>query len=483
MESAGFNVVSWNVNGLRTINIKDALSQLDCSILGIQETKLARDALSEDVGVVDHYTACFSFCRNRTGYSGVALYCRDNFMPTKSEEGLSGLLNKKYSKGPDSLIASYGNVEENEKTNAAAADDDGRSILTQHTVKLPNGEHKLLTVINVYCPRLRTNDPDDPVDNTDFKYTFHNTLGKRANALVANGSFVIVMGDFNISHRPIDRVEADDTEEFATDVFRKWIDELLSLGFVDTFRMLHPDTSDAFTCWCSRTNARQNNYGSRIDYIMVDKELSTYLEKAEVHSDIYGSDHCPISATFHTLIPVPAEKPPLDAAKYYKEFCGKQTNLKDFLSRNDGCPTQNAFEILNRAKSKRNNGPEGKQADITKFFAKKPKITNDTMTVESNSYRHDDMTSSGKTFVDFQQRKEKSLADANQDASKKWKNLMSTPNTPSCAGHNELCVLRTVRKKGLNQGRKFWACPRGVGQSNDPNANCNHFAWVVNTKS
>lgn len=77
--------------------------------------------------------------------------------------------------------------------------------------QMPTGEHKLLTVINVYCPRLR-NDPDDPVDNTDYKYTFHSTLGKRANALVANGSFVIVMGDFNIAHRPIDRVEADDTE-------------------------------------------------------------------------------------------------------------------------------------------------------------------------------------------------------------------------------------------------------------------------------
>lgn len=75
---------------------------------------------------------------------------------------------------------------------------------------MPSGENKLLTVINVYCPRLR-NDPDDPVDNTDFKYTFHNTLGKRANAL-ASGSFVIVMGDFNISHRHIDRVETEDTE-------------------------------------------------------------------------------------------------------------------------------------------------------------------------------------------------------------------------------------------------------------------------------
>lgn len=64
-------------------------------------------------------------------------------MPTKSEEGLSGLLNKKYSKGPESLIASYGNVEENEKTNAAIADDDGRSILTQHTVKV--GTESILT--------------------------------------------------------------------------------------------------------------------------------------------------------------------------------------------------------------------------------------------------------------------------------------------------------------------------------------------------
>lgn len=262
------------------------------------------------------------------------------------------------------------------------------------------------------------------------------------------------------------------------------MDEMFSHGFVDTFRMLHPDTSNAFTCWCSRTNARQNNYGSRIDYILVDKELSAYLEKAEVLSDIQGSDHCPISATFHTLIPVPAEKPPPDAAKYYKEFCGKQTNLKDFLNRNDGRPTQNSFDLLNGTKSKRSSASDGKQADITKFFAKKPKLTNDTATTTTlkDSNKHDDMHLSDKASENFQQYKEKSFVDINQDASKKWKNLMSTPNTPSCAGHNELCVLRTVRKKGLNQGRKFWACPRGVGQSNDPNANCNHFAWV-NTKS
>lgn len=67
---------------------------------------------------------------------GVALYCRDDFMPNKSEEGLSGLLNKKYSKAPENLIASYGNVDETEKVNAAIADDDGRTILTQHIVKV-----------------------------------------------------------------------------------------------------------------------------------------------------------------------------------------------------------------------------------------------------------------------------------------------------------------------------------------------------------
>lgn len=76
---------------------------------------------------------------------------------------------------------------------------------------MPNGENKLLTVINVYCPRLR-NEPEDPVDNTEFKYTFHNSLAKRAESLVAAGSFVIMMGDFNIAHRPIDRVEAEDSE-------------------------------------------------------------------------------------------------------------------------------------------------------------------------------------------------------------------------------------------------------------------------------
>lgn len=265
-------------------------------------------------------------------------------------------------------------------------------------------------------------------------------------------------------------------QEFADDTFRKWIDELLSNGFVDTFRMLHPDATDAFSCWCSRTNARQNNYGSRIDYIMVDTELSTYLEKAEVHNDVHGSDHCPISATFHTLIPVPAERPPRDAAKFYKEFYGKQTNLKDFLTRTNGCSSQNSFEILSRTKSKKNVSSDGVQANITKFFVKKPKLANEATLVQSP------VANGRSAFDEFEQEQEKSFAEINQDASKKWKNLMTTPNTPSCAGHHELCVLRTVKKNGLNQGRKFWACPRGVGQSSDPNANCNHFAWV-NTKS
>lgn len=257
-------------------------------------------------------------------------------------------------------------------------------------------------------------------------------------------------------------------QEFTANAFRKWIDEFLSDGFVDTFRMLHPDETNAFTCWCSSTNARQNNYGSRIDYIMVDKGLSMYLEKAEVHSEIYGSDHCPISATFHSLVPLPAERPPLDAAKNYKEFSGKQTNLKDFLNRDNHLPCRNSFDVPNGTKLKKNNSSDCRQANITKFFVKKPKLVESVQVDDRN----------GNDSKDVERFAVKSSSDMNQDASKKWKNLLAARNTPSCAGHNEPCVLRTVRKKGLNQGRKFWACVRGEGQSNDPNASCNHFVWA-----
>lgn len=277
---------------------------------------------------------------------------------------------------------------------------------------------------------------------------------------------------------------------FAEDTFRKWIDELLSDGFVDTFRYLHPDDTSAFTCWCSRTNARQNNYGSRIDYIMVDNELAKYLEKADVHSDIFGSDHCPISASFHTLFPVPAERAPVEAAKFYKEFYGKQTNLKAFLSRSDGIissngfSSQNSFDILTKSQTKtKRNVPSGaKQSSIASFFVKKPKTDNISIQSEKCTKvelkSNIDVTSKKCLFDNLEQHKDKTFSEINQDASKKWKNLMTTPNTPSCAGHNELCVLRTVRKNGLNQGRQFWSCPRGVGQANDPNANCKYFAWV-----
>lgn len=251
--------------------------------------------------------------------------------------------------------------------------------------------------------------------------------------------------------------------------------------------MLHPDDKAAFTCWCNRTNARQNNYGSRIDYIMVDKELSAYLEKAEVHSDIFGSDHCPVSATFHTLIPVHAERAPFDAAKFYKEFYGKQTNLKDFLSRpnsitSNGFSSQNSLENLSQSKVKRNAPSGGKQPSIAGFFVKKSKLETEIeqSLVQNGVHKSTTTTSTCSLFEKHCQ--EKSFTEINQDASKKWKNLMTTPNTPSCAGHNEPCLLRTVKKKGINLGRKFWACPRGVGVANDPNANCNYFAWVTKDK-
>jgi len=239
--------------------------------------------------------------------------------------------------------------------------------------------------------------------------------------------------------------------------------------FIDTFRKYHPDEEKAFTCWCTKTNARQNNFGSRIDYILADKNLSKHLSKAEIHSDVLGSDHCPISATFNSLVPVPSVKLPSAATKFYAEFLGgRQQTLKRFLVKPVTNPSQTEAKSVNNAPIKK------RQLSLNTFFAKKPKLDSEISAQIEESFQEKSQVNSDLKYSAYKE--------LNSSATNVWKQMFKPRESTLCKGHSEPCVLRTVKKKGTNQGRQFWACPRGEGMSTDKNSNCGFFLWAKPSK-
>lgn len=207
-------VVSWNINGIRS-HLQGAgyeepsnctaravgriLDKLDADIVCLQETKVTRDVLTEPLAIIEGYNSYFSFSRNRSGYSGVATFCKDSATPVAAEEGLSGLLATL-----NGDVNCYGNMDEFTQEELRALDSEGRALLTQHKIRTQDGDEKSLTVINVYCPHA---DPGKP-ERLTFKMRFYHLLQIRAEALLAAGSHVIILGDLNTAHRPIDHWDA-----------------------------------------------------------------------------------------------------------------------------------------------------------------------------------------------------------------------------------------------------------------------------------
>uniref|UniRef100_A0A8C9PTZ8 exodeoxyribonuclease III n=1 Tax=Spermophilus dauricus TaxID=99837 RepID=A0A8C9PTZ8_SPEDA len=207
-------IVSWNINGIRSplqgvvcqetsnstsMAMRRILDELDADIVCLQETKVTRDVLTEPLAIVEGYNSYFSFSRSRSGYSGVATFCKDSATPVAAEEGLSGLFATQ-----NRDVGCYGNTDEFTQEELRALDSEGRALLTQHKIRTWKGKERTLTLINVYCPHA---DPGKP-ERLTFKMRFYRLLQIRAEALLAAGSHVIILGDLNTAHRRIDHCDA-----------------------------------------------------------------------------------------------------------------------------------------------------------------------------------------------------------------------------------------------------------------------------------
>ena len=245
-------LVSWNVNGIRAVEKKgfaQIVADLDADILALQETKAQPEQLSERLLSMDGYQA-FWHSAERKGYSGVGIYSR--IPPIKV---LTGLGDERF-------------------------DLEGR-VLTL--------EFATFFFINIYFPNS-----GEGLKRLDYKLEFNDRLLEFANALAQRKS-VVLCGDFNVAHKPIDLKNPKQNEKNAgfTPEERQWMDRLVATGYVDTFRMFNQQP-DQYTWWSYRFNARAKNVGWRIDYFCVDQKSAPRVSDARILADVLGSDHCPV---------------------------------------------------------------------------------------------------------------------------------------------------------------------------------------------
>src|SRR3989344_5069339 len=249
-------IISWNTNGLRATVKQGFFTPLfkkyKPDILCLQEIKAELEQLPEEVRNVTGYYSYFSHPKEKKGYSGVAIYCKE-----KPKEIFYGMGIKKL-------------------------DDEGRLI----GAKLKN-----FTLINIYFP----NGGQGP-HRLKYKLEFYDAFLKFIIKLRKNGERVIFCGDVNTAHEAIDLARPKENEENTgfLPIERAWITKVIKNNFLDVWRKFYPNKKDAYTYWDQKTRARDSNVGWRIDYFFVDKKLMQKIKSAEILSDYYGSDHCPI---------------------------------------------------------------------------------------------------------------------------------------------------------------------------------------------
>jgi len=242
--------ISWNVNGLRAIYAKgfpEIIKDLDADFVCLQETKMQAGQLEADL---PGYMSYWNYAEKK-GYSGTAIYTRHQ---------------------PQSV--SYGIGIDHHDT-------EGRVITL---------EYEDYYLVTVYVPNSQ-----DDLRRLDYRMTWEDAFRAYLVGL-DQVKPVIICGDLNVAHKEIDLKNPKSNRRHAgfTDEERGKFTELLGAGFIDTFRFFHPDQTDIYSWWSYRFKARERNSGWRIDYFVASERLAPRLRSVSIHTEIYGSDHCPV---------------------------------------------------------------------------------------------------------------------------------------------------------------------------------------------
>ena len=242
--------ISWNVNGLRACvgkNFMEYFNEADADIFCVQETKMQEGQLSLDT---EGYHQYWNYAEKK-GYSGTAIFSKK-----------------------EPISVSYGiGVEEH--------DHEGRVITL---------EFDKFYFITVYVPNSQ-----DGLKRLDYRMCWEDDFLSYIRKLDKKKP-VIYCGDLNVAHEEIDLKNPSTNHMNAgfSDEERGKFSDVLAAGFVDSFRYLYPDAVGAYSWWSYRMKARERNAGWRIDYFVVSEKLKSAIKEAKIHSEIMGSDHCPV---------------------------------------------------------------------------------------------------------------------------------------------------------------------------------------------
>ena len=249
---ATLTFISWNVNGIRAIEKKNAFKWIDdthVDFLGLQEIKATAEQIPETIFDRSYKFQSINASVNK-GQSGVALYTDIKGEARCCEE--VDILNE-------------GRINEYNFGN--------------------------ITLFNVYFPNGQRNE-----ERLAYKMAFYERFLDYIITLRKQGKSIVICGDVNTAHHSIDlaRPKANEKTSGFLPMERAWQDKLLASGFIDTFRHIHGNVTDRYSWWSYRASARKNNVGWRIDYFYVSDDLKNNIIDADILDQVMGSDHCPV---------------------------------------------------------------------------------------------------------------------------------------------------------------------------------------------
>lgn len=254
------NVVSWNVNGLRSVarkGFRDYLATCGADVVCLQETRVLAEQLDADLrepeGWSFHLTPA-----ERKGYSGVGCYLRTDAASVEHGMGVERF------------------------------DVEGRIQILRFDE---------WTIVNGYFPNGNGKNRD--LSRIPYKLDFYRALFDLLEPAKQRGDRILVLGDWNTAHQPVDLARPKQNEK--TSGFRpeerEELDRWLREGWVDTFRAKHPDATDRYSWWSNRAGVREKNIGWRIDYVLASPGAWPHVLDAEIDDQVLGSDHCPVRVT------------------------------------------------------------------------------------------------------------------------------------------------------------------------------------------
>ncbi|KAL2131990.1 hypothetical protein VTI74DRAFT_4322 [Chaetomium olivicolor] len=322
-------ITTWNVNGIRNPfgyqpwrenrTFQAMFDTLEADIVVMQETKIQRKDLGDDMVLVPGWDVYFSLPKYKKGYSGVAIYTRSSkCCPIRAEEGITGVL------CPPNSSTKFRDLPEQQQIGGypkpghlpGAIDDqtldsEGRCVIL---------EFPAFVLIGVYSPATRDE------TRTEFREAFIDAMDIRIRNLVAMGKQVVLCGDLNIVRSELDiaglperlRKDAMTVDDFFSTPSRRFLNQLVFGGHVigerdkgreepvlwDLCREFHPTRAGMYTCWETRKNARPGNFGSRIDYVLCTSAIKDWFIDSNIQEGLLGSDHCPVFATIGDSVSV-----------------------------------------------------------------------------------------------------------------------------------------------------------------------------------